>query len=247
MKILIVDDEPLARERLRDLILDIDRDHRIMEAENGMVALKIVEQNPPDVILLDIRMPVMDGMETAMHLSKSDTPPAIIFATAYQDHAIEAFEVHAVDYLLKPIRRGRLEKALERVNTLKKTTLSALIEAVEQPASRNFLSASSYGKIELVPVEEIRYLKAEQKYVVAGWSGKETLIDESLKTLENEFPKQFQRIHRNALVSPEYITALEKQNDGSFNLFLRDVKDGLPVSRRHLQEVRRTLKKLGLS
>ena len=247
MKILIVDDEQLARERLVDILLEIDPGQQVLEAENGLTALAVVEKEAPDVILLDIRMPVMDGLETAYHLSGLEHPPAVIFTTAYQDHAIRAFELQAVDYLMKPIRRERLETALQRSRLIKRAAVTALREHTDGPAPRSHLSASSYGKIELIPVAEIRYLKAEQKYVVVGWAGKESLINESLKSLEKEYADHFLRIHRNALVAPKFIQSLKKEKDGIYYLYLQDNAAGFPVSRRHLHEVRHTLKHLGLS
>jgi len=244
MKILIVDDERLARERLKDLLMAIDPGHQLLEADNGLLALAQVEQAGPDIVLLDIRMPVMDGLETAYHLSLLEKPPAIIFTTAYQDHAIRAFELQAVDYLMKPIRRERLESALQRSRLIKRATATALRAATDSPTPRSHLSASNYGKIELIPVAEIRYLKAEQKYVNAGWSGKESLIDESLKSLEKEFPDTFLRIHRNALIAPKFIQLLKKNKDGGFYLHLRDVADGLPVSRRHLHALRQVMARI---
>ena len=247
MKILIVDDERLARERLKDLLREIDPDHQLLEADNGLAALNQVQQSVPDVVLLDIRMPVMDGLEAAYHLSILEQSPAVIFTTAYQDHAIRAFDLQAVDYLLKPIRRERLESALQRTRLIKRATAAALRAEAGEPAPRSHLSASNYGKIELIPVAEIRYLKAEQKYVSVGWAGKESLIDESLKSLEQEFPDRFLRIHRNALISPKFIQLLKKSKDGAFYLHLQDVTNGLPVSRRHLHALRQFLKHPELS
>jgi two-component system response regulator AlgR len=242
MKILIVDDEPLARERLKDLLLEIDAGEQLLEADNGLAALAQVERAAPDVILLDIRMPVMDGLETAYHLAMLDHPPAVIFTTAFQDHAFQAFEVRAVDYLMKPIRRDRLESALRRARLITRATVAALRAEAPGPAERSHLSASNFGKIELIPIAAIRYLRAELKYVSVGWSGKETLIDESLRSLEQEFPDRFLRIHRNALIAPQYIQALKKGRDGGHLLYLKDVTQGLPVSRRHLHALRLLLK-----
>lgn len=242
MNILIVDDEHLARERLKDLLLAIDPGHGLREAENGLEALTRVQEAVPDVVLMDIRMPVMDGLETAYHLSLLKQPPAVIFITAYQDHAIRAFELQAVDYLLKPVRRERLEAALQRSRLIKRATAVALRTESAGPAPRSHLSASNYGRIELIPVNEIRYLKADQKYVSVGWAGRETLIDEPLVSLEQEFPELFLRIHRNALVAPKFIRMLTKGKDGAVYLHLQDVADGLPVSRRHLHVLRQLLK-----
>ena len=242
MKILIVDDEPLARQRLMDLLLAIDPGHQLLEAENGLIALTQVEREEPDVVLLDIRMPLMDGLETAYHLSLYAQPPAVIFTTAFQDHAIQAFELQAVDYLMKPVRRERLQSALQRSRLLKRATAAALRAEAGGQGPRSHLSASNYGKIELIPIAEIRYLKAEQKYVSVGWAGKETLIDESLKSLEKEFTDRFLRIHRNALIAPRFIQVLKKGKDGGFYLHLQDVANSLPVSRRHLHALRHLLK-----
>lgn len=242
MNILIVDDEHLARERLKDLLLAIDPGHGLREAENGLDALTRVQETVPEVVLLDIRMPVMDGLETAYHLSLLKQPPAVVFITAYQDHAIRAFELQAVDYLLKPVRRERLEAALQRARLIKRATVVALRTESTGSAQRSHLSASNYGRIELIPVNEIRYLKADQKYVNVSWAGKETLIDDSLISLEQEFPDLFLRIHRNALIAPKFIRSLTKGKDGAVYLHLQDVADGLPVSRRHLPALRQLLK-----
>ena len=247
MKILIVDDESLARERLKDLLTEIDPEQQLLEADNGLAALAVCERESPEIVLLDIRMPVMDGLETAYHLAALEHPPAVIFTTAYQDHAIQAFELQAVDYLMKPIRRERLQTALQRSHLLKRATVASIMEQTHTPVCRSHLSASSYGKIELIPVAEISYLKAEQKYVTVGWSGRESLINESLKSLENEYPGRFLRIHRNTLIAPGSIQSMKKDKDGVYYLYLKNVDTGFPVSRRHMHGVRHTLKHLGLS
>lgn len=247
MKILIVDDETLARERLKDLLAEIDPEQQLLETNNGLAALSVCEQESPDIVLLDIRMPVMDGLETAYHLAGLEHPPAVIFTTAYQDHAIQAFELQAVDYLMKPIRRERLQTALERSQLIKRAAVTALMEQAETPVSRSHLSVSSYGKIELIPIAEIDYLKAEQKYVTVGWSGKESLINESLKSLENQYPGRFLRIHRNTLIAPGSIQSMKKEKGGVYYLYLKNIDTGFPISRRHMHGVRHTLKHLGLS
>ena len=248
MKILIVDDEKLARERLRDLIGDIEKEVELLEAENGVECLAITNRESIDIVLLDIRMPGMDGLETAYHLAALQPPPAIIFTTAYQDHAIDAFNANAVDYLLKPIRGTRLEEAMQRASFMNRARLSAITENPNvKKGSRSYLSANNQGNIELIPVKEIRYLKADQKYVTAGWPGHELLIDDPLKSLETEFSDLFLRVHRNALVALSHIEALEKDNGVKFHLRLHGVDERIDVSRRHLHEVRQAVKKLGLS
>jgi len=238
MKILIVDDEKLARERLKDLIEECSKTHVIREEENGLAAIRAIEKEPPDVVLMDIRMPVMDGLEAAYHLATMKPAPAVVFTTAYQDHALDAFEANAVDYLLKPIRRKRLQQALERAEVINRARIATLRNNDPGARARSHLGSNNMGRIELIPVTEIRFMKAEQKYVMVGWQGRETLIDESLKSLEAEFPDLFLRIHRNALVSLNYVEALEKDRNGKHKIHLRGVQEGLEVSRRHLHGVR---------
>ena len=242
MKILIVDDETLARERLSELIQELNPDISISQAENGLQALESIKTEQPDIVLLDIRMPVMGGLEAAQHIAGLASPPSIIFTTAYQEHALDAFEANAVDYLLKPIRKQRLQTALQRANVLNRAHLSELRAA--ETAARTHLSAIVHGNIQLVPVEEVRSLKAEHKYVIAAWPGGELLIDESLKSLETEFPMQFLRIHRNALIAKNHIEALEKDDNGGYYVRLRGIQNMLAVSRRHIREIKKAVKRL---
>ncbi len=242
MKILIVDDEHLARERLASLINELDDGHNIIEAEHGLAALDKISNEHPDIVLLDIRMPVMDGLEVAHHLTTMEHSPAVIFTTAYQDHALQAFESQAVDYLLKPIRKNRLEQALNRASILQRADISELRKIDNSLQPRTHLSATLHGQLKLVAVREIRYFKAEQKYVIAGWPGGEILLDESLTALEEEFSERFLRIHRNALVAHEYIESLRKNNDGTSTVSLAGVPVLLQVSRRNLGSLREKLK-----
>lgn len=244
MKLLIVDDEPLARERLMTLVSELVPDYTLLTAENGLVALELVEKNHPDIILLDIRMPGMDGLETAYHLTQLEKPPAVVFTTAHQDHAIEAFEANAVDYLLKPVKRERLNNAILKAELVNRAKLSNILEKESKGSSRTHLSSTNRGKIELIPIDEISYMKAEQKYISIGWKGRELLIDEALKKLEMEFSDRFLRVHRNALVSKRHIMALEKTNGDIYQVNVKEFDQGIAVSRRHLQEVRRYLKSL---
>lgn len=242
MKILIVDDEHLARERLSSLIYELDAKHIITEADHGLTALEKISTGHPDIVLLDIRMPVMDGLEVADHLTTMKHAPAVIFTTAYQDHALQAFEAQAVDYLLKPIRKNRLEQALNRASILQRSHITEIRKSDASLQARTHLSAAIHGQLKLVPVREIRYLKAEQKYVVAGWPGGELLLDESLTVLEEEFGDRFLRIHRNALVAREYIESLSKNNDGTSMVSLAGVPALLQVSRRNLGSFRERIK-----
>ncbi|MFV2055026.1 MAG: LytR/AlgR family response regulator transcription factor [Thiohalomonadales bacterium] len=243
MNILITDDESLARARMRRLIEE-DTPHRIVgEAANGKQALLMCGQLTPDVILLDIRMPEMDGLETAYHLSILENPPAVIFTTAYSEHALVAFEREAVDYLLKPIRIERLELALQKAKKINRAQLQALENPAETRKGRTHISAQSGGSIQLIPVDEIYYFQAEQKYVTVRSKQGEVLIDEPLKSLEEEFGELFLRIHRNALVAIRHLDKLEK-GIGQWKIQLRGIKQSLEVSRRHLTVVRKKLKQL---
>ncbi len=244
MKILIVDDESLARERLVSLVSELNDDCLISEAENGVAALKIINKESPELILLDIRMPVMDGLEVAHHLAGLEAPPAIIFTTAYQDYALDAFDAHAIDYLMKPVRKERLQQAIDRAKALSKVNIDELRDHHDSNSSRTHLSTTVQGNLQIIPIEKIYYLKADQKYVTAVWSDGELLLDDSLKSLEQEFSSQFIRIHRNTLVALEYILGLEKDEAGNPAIKLQGIETRLPVSRRHASHVRKVLKHL---
>lgn len=244
MNILIVDDEQLARERLIRLIEETSESHQLQEASNGAEALKQYDQSQADLILLDIRMPVMDGLETAQHLSQLDKPPAIVFTTAYQDHALEAFEAQAIDYLLKPIRLERLQQAIAKASVIQQAHIAAVQAEEKQQTTRTHVSAKSKGGLKILPVDDILYFKAEQKYVSAISEEGELILDESLKTLEAEFEEQFIRIHRNTLVASQCIRSLEKDADGNCKILLKDYAEALPVSRRHISQVKKYIKSL---
>ena len=243
LKILVVDDEQLARQRLISLVEELHPGQELIEADNGLAALEMASSHEPDIMLLDIRMPVMDGLEVAQHMSRCTNAPAIIFTTAYQDHALEAFDIHAIDYLLKPVRKERLKHALERARILHSTQVDQLrkLDPASQP--RTHLSATVQGNLKLLRVSEIRYLRAEQKYVIAGWPNGELLLDEALTSLEQEFQDRFFRVHRNALVALEYIDALIQAKNGTYSVKLHGVSSMLQVSRRNLSHLRKRLKK----
>lgn len=234
MKLLIVDDEELARNRIKDLLDDCESQFPIDivgEAENGVEAMKILEKNTADVVLLDIRMPEMDGMEFARHLLKMVNPPAVIFATAYDDYAVNAFEVHAIDYLMKPVRLGRLFNALSRARALKPQQEAVLKEISRTP--RTHLSIQERGKVHLIPVADILYMKAELKYVSLRTKEREYLIEEALSALEEEFSQDFVRIHRSILAGKKHIVGFEKiQGEEGWQVVLAGIADRLPVSRR---------------
>ena len=241
MNVLIVDDEQLARQRLRKLISNASGYQIIGEAETGEDALRKTQTAQPDVVLMDIRMPGMDGIEAASYINRMDKPPAIIFTTAFCEHALKAFEAHAIDYLLKPIKQSRLEAALDAAKRMNKAQLSKLRED-ETEGARQKICVKSRGSLELIPVDEIIYFKADQKYVTLRTAEQEFLIEESLKTLEQEFSFQFMRIHRNALVAHQMLHGLTKNNDGHACINFSEIDDLLEISRRHLPLIRKNLK-----
>ena len=245
LDVCIIDDEPLARKRLSHLIEAMEGFEAIAEAENGERALQQVRALKPDIVLMDIRMPGMDGMEAAKHISQLAKPPAIIFTTAFSDHALQAFEAHAVDYVLKPVKRERLEKALQAA---KRPTLAQLraLDSDEDSRGRSHICVKIRGTLELVPVKDIRYFLADQKYVTLGTAEHEYLIEEPLKSLEQEFSDSFTRIHRNALIADTYIVGMEKKSSGHHCIVLEGVAKHLEISRRHLALVRKKLKNLAI-
>ena len=241
MNVLIVDDEHLARQRLRKMLSATTDCQIVGEAETGEDALRKSQHSRPDVILMDIRMPGMDGIEAASYINRMDNPPAIIFTTAFSDHALDAFETHAIDYLLKPIKQSRLEAALDAAKRMNKAQLSQLRQD-ETGNSRQKICVKSRGSLELIPIDEILYFKAEQKYVTLRTADQEYLIEESLVMLEEEFSKLFIRIHRNALISRQAISGLVKNDEGHVCVNFNEIDDRLEVSRRHLPFIRKTLK-----
>ena len=244
MKVLVVDDETPARRRLERMLDEMDECVMCGEAANGNEALVLAEQTRPDVLLLDIRMPGMDGLEAAQHLQSMEEPPAIIFTTAYNDYALQAFDTHAVDYLLKPIRRERLVDALQNAQRLTRMQASALNKADEQPKARQRICARVRGSLQLIAVNEIRYFQADQKYVTVCTPDCQVLIEETLKSLEQEFSGQFVRIHRNALIAVRYLAGLGKNEQGHTTVRLSGVEQPLEVSRRHMAELRKLVKVL---
>ncbi|HQN64899.1 MAG TPA: LytTR family DNA-binding domain-containing protein [Methylophilus sp.] len=232
LQVLIADDEPPARNRLRDLLEEIPDIQIVAEAKNGKEAIELAVLHKPDVLLLDIRMPVMDGLEAAEHLQKLESKPFVIFTTAYDAHAIQAFDLNAIDYLLKPIRSERLQTAIQKAQTLMPRQLEALKPLQKK---RSHLSIHERGKVVLVPVEDIIYLRAELKYLTVRTVSHEYLLEESLTNIENEFAGQFLRLHRNCLVAPQYIVGYEKnsgEGENQWVALLKDVPETIAVSRR---------------
>ncbi len=235
--VLIVDDEAPARERLERLVTELDGWRVAGTAACGADALEQAARLKPGIALLDIRMPGMSGVETARHLSRLETPPAVIFTTAYDQYAIDAFETRAVAYLLKPVRRERLEAALAYASRVSAALLDGAAGPVAAP--RRHVAARVRDELRLIPIKDVLYFRAEQKYVTVRHLRGEEVIDEPLKRLEDEFADDFVRIHRSMLVSVPHIDALERRDDG-YALRLRH-GETLPVSRRQLAELKRRL------
>jgi two-component system response regulator AlgR len=246
LKVIIADDEALARARLADLLADLSGEsggpHAIevvAQAGNGDIALERAADTPADVILLDIQMPGMSGLEAARHIARLPQAPAIIFVTAFDEHALQAFELRAVDYLLKPVRLARLREALTRVKPLDPVDATALAP------QRTHFSLLERGRIWRVPVAEVLYLRAELRYVTARTRDREYLLDESLIKLEEEFGEAFLRIHRNCLIARRHLEGFQRQADdgeGHWLALIKEWPERLPVSRRQMHVVREFVK-----
>lgn len=243
MKILIVDDENLARQRMRDLLSDLGETEIVGEAVNGSEAIEKAVTLKPDLLLVDIRMPVMDGLEAAMHLQGMEDPPKVIFTTAYDEHALEAFEVNAIDYLLKPIRKERLETALQKARPVSAKQLKEVTRAADTKSSRSHISVHMRGRITLIPVSEIIYFIADNKYVTVRTANEQHLIEESLVSLEEEFSDRFLRVHRSSLVNTEFLRGMEKNSTGHWRVMMKGIDEKLVVSRRHTPQVRRWVRR----
>jgi two-component system response regulator AlgR len=245
VRILIVDDEPPARDRLRQLLNDTGEHEVVGEAGNGRDALEVARQENPDVVLLDIRMPGMDGIETAHHLNQGESRPAVVFTTAYDEYAIDAFEANAIGYVLKPVRRERLSQALAQAARLSNAVLGDISKQSDVSSGRKHLCARLHDELKLIPVADVHYFVADQKYVSVVHEEGRDLIEDSLKALESEFEDRFVRIHRGAVVAVDAIDALKRDEEGRTRVMLRvdTGDDELLVSRRHVANVKRRLKK----
>lgn len=242
LSVLIVDDELPARERLQRLVAELPGCAVAGVCSNGADALTLVGKLQPGVVLLDIRMPGMTGIEVARHLGALEHPPAIVFTTAYDEYALEAFESQAVGYLLKPVRSERLAQALKQASRLSSPQLRGLATPAALLAARQHVAVRVRDELKLIPVKDIRYFRADQKYVTVRHSRGEDLIDESLKQLEEEFAADFVRAHRSILVAIAHVEALERTGgEDSYALRLRGESETVAVSRRQLAELRKRL------
>lgn len=244
MRVVIVDDEPLARERLRRLLAEFPGYEVVGEAGDGEKALDLIDEEEPDVVLLDIRMGGMDGLQVGKQIGEMEMPPAVIFTTAYSEHALSAYDASAQGYLLKPIRPEKLKEALLRIR--KPTRAQQPVKAVasvEARPKREFILATSREGLARIPFDDIVYFMADQKYTTVCHLHGEVLIEESLKTLEDDFAPWFLRVHRKALVATRFISGLDRDRHGDQQHWLRMKHStaSIPVSRRRLSEVRRFL------
>jgi two-component system response regulator AlgR len=238
LRVLVVDDEPPARERLSRLVEELPDIELAGVASTGEEALLLTGSLRPEVVLLDIRMPGMDGLEAAHHLARMPEPPAVIFTTAFDEHALAAFEAQAAGYLLKPVRPEKLQEALARARRPTRAQLARIADSAAGPRTR--IAVRLRDELRLIPIENVLCFIAEQKYTTLRHTGGEELIEEPLKELEDEFAARFVRVHRNSLVAVEHVQSLERDADGRHTVRLRGGAT-LAVSRRLATDVAKRL------
>jgi two-component system response regulator AlgR len=244
MELLIVDDEVLARQRLLRMVEKIEGFQVVAEADNAEAALVSIVEHDPDIVLLDIRMPGRDGLSLAQDISQLEDPPVVIFCTAYDQYALDAFGTNAVGYLLKPVKAEQLLQVLEKAQKLNKIQRLAVQQPAQRENQRSHISAKTRRGVELIPLEDVRYFFADQKYVTVYHRNGEHLLDETLKELEEEFAGRFVRVHRNSLVSIKHIAALERNAQGQYLIRFVDSEASPIVSRRHVSDLKELLKML---
>ena len=244
MKVLIVDDERLARERLIRMVGALDYYEVAGDAASGRQAIEKIKQLDPDIVLLDIRMPDMDGLTAGEHISKLPSPPAIIYCTAFGEHAIDAYKVSAAGYLLKPVRRDALQETLSKVGKANKVQVAQIKGDDQNGNIRTHISAKTRRGIELVPLNDVCFFQADHKYVTVRHEGGELLIDDTLRDLETEFGDLLVRVHRNALVMTDHLEGLERDVHGHYQVRMKGVDERLDVSRRHISGLRRLVQSL---
>jgi len=242
MRLILVDDELPARDRMRRLLTEIEDCEVVAEASTGEQALAQCAELRPDIVLLDVRMPGISGIEVARHIDSLEDPPAVIFTTAYDQYAVEAFETEAVGYLLKPVRKEKLAHALRHASRISPARLTKIAQSARIEHRRDQICARLGEQLRLIPIADIYYFLSDQKYITVRHKHGENLIDESLKALGDEFAADFVRIHRNALVAEKQISAVERGDDGHYVVRVRDCGDVLEVSRRHAAELLRRIR-----
>ena len=238
LRILIVDDEAPARERLRALLAEAGDAQVVGEAADGEQALRQVDECDPDIVLLDVRMPGMDGIEAARRIAETPAPPAVIFTTAFDEYALRAFDAQAVAYLLKPIRREKLAAALAQAGRLTRPQLAQAAAVARFAPQRTHIAVRVRETTKLIPTAEVRCFVADQKYVTVRHAAGEDIIEESLKSLEEDLGAGFVRIHRSVLVNVAHMTAIERDDAGQCYVRLRNSDERLAVSRRMAGELR---------
>lgn len=244
MDILIVDDESLARQRLLRMVEKIEGFTVVAEADNAESALVAITQYDPDIVLLDIRMPGRDGLSLAQDIAELEDAPAVIFCTAFDQYALDAFGTNAVGYLLKPVKAEQLLQVLEKaqkLNKIQKVAAQKTTNLKVEP-QRTHITAKTRRGVELIPLDDVRYFLADQKYVTVYHRTGEHLLDETLKELEEEFGARFVRVHRNSLVSVKHIEALERNAQGQYQVRLADTELRPVISRRHVSDLKELLK-----
>ncbi|HIF18393.1 MAG TPA: response regulator transcription factor [Cycloclasticus sp.] len=241
MNVLIADDEPLARQRLKRLVEEIDPTFKVYsDAENGLQALQQCIELQPHIAFFDIRMPKMDGLHAAAEIRNAKLKTHIIFVTAYDEYALEAFNKNAIDYLLKPVKKERLKQSIEKVATINEQQQINLPSPLKRP--RQVLCAHTHKGLEVLNVKDIIYFKADHKYVQASTTDSAILLVDSLKALETEFSDVFFRIHRNALINVSAIKAISKTADGQSEIHLHGTKETLAISQRHQPALNKRLR-----
>jgi len=241
LKVLVVDDEALARSRLRTLLGDCTAPAAVVgaEAADAAEAMGALQREAFDAVLLDIRMPGADGIALAQMIATLARRPAVVFVTAHSEHAVQAFELEAIDYLTKPVRLERLQQALQKVERLAQAARPG------QPPAEEMLIIQDRGRTERVPLAEVIYFKAELKYITVRTASRSYILDGSLSELEERHAARFMRIHRNALIARQAVRALEKHFDPEegegWAVRLNGIDELLAVSRRQLSAVREAI------
>lgn len=245
MKILIADNEPLTRQRLRGIIEQFEHFTVLTsEASNGRDAIDLCHQHQPDIVLMDIPMPMMSGLEAARQIGTMEQPPAVIFCTDRDEHALAAFNAQASGYLLKPVMPAALVQALQQASRLNRAQLSWLNKQHPDQEQSDHIAARTVRGLELIPLHDVLYFMADNKYVTVHHRHGEVLIDDSLKTLEESHARHFVRIHRNALVRRDAIESLSRDEQGHSFIHLRELSRALPVSRRHVPTLKKMMRSI---